>query len=133
MLAVLMQDLDPSGPALFTLNEWVVSLLLATVIPLVLGVLYRDSAPNWVKVVFGLAVTTAVTLLKEAIQDDGSAVVSGETLLQFFMIYVPQIAMYYGVWRPLDVNKALGAGIIGPPALDADPAINRTERTAGTP
>lgn len=133
MLAVLVQDLDPGGPALFTLNEWVVSLLLATVIPVVLGLLYRDTAPNWVKVVFGIAATTAVTLLKEAVQDDGSAVVSGETLLQFFMIYVPQIAMYYGVWRPLDVNRALGTGIIGPPALEADPAINRTERTAGTP
>lgn len=131
MLATLVQDLDPAAPALFTLNEVYVSLLMATVIPVVLGFLLNDRAPNWLKVLLGGAVTVFATLLKEAIQSDGSAVFSQEFVVQFFMIYVPQVALYYGFWKPLDINRVTGNGVI--PASSRLTAVNRTESTARTP
>jgi hypothetical protein len=131
VLATLLQDLDPAAPALFSLNEMYVSFIVAVIIPVILGFVLNDNAPNWVKVVLGGAVTVAATLLKEAIQSDGSAVFSQEFVVQFFMIYIPQVALYYGFWKPLDINRVTGQGIINVKAKETP--VNRTGSTARTP
>jgi hypothetical protein len=130
MLAVLLQELSPDAPAVFTVNETVVSLVMGTLLPVVVGVLLRDGTPNWVKVVVGGAVAVLATLIKEAIQADGSATFSQDFVIQFFMVWIPQVAAYYGIWRPLSINTVTGPGVIGPAAPEAP---NRTDRTLHTP
>lgn len=113
MLAVLTQNVTPDAPLSLHVSEVGVSLLLGLVLPFVLALVLRPAAPEPVKVIGGIVVAGAAALIKEAVQADGSAVLSWEMLVQFALIYVPQIAAYVGIWKPLNINARTGPGVVG--------------------
>jgi hypothetical protein len=114
MLALLAQDVPDESPigALFTINQTTVMIILSVVIPLVLGVLLKPTNPEWVKVLAGGVVAGIATLITEAIRDDGTAVLSQEMLVQFAVQWIGVIATYLGVWKPLQINRKMGPGIV---------------------
>jgi hypothetical protein len=113
MLATLAQNVTPDAPLGLNVSEVGVSLILGLFLPLVLGFILRPTAPEPVKVVGGIVIAGVAALIKEAVQADGSAVLSWEMLVQFALIYGPQIAAYAGVWKPLDINTRTGPGVVG--------------------
>lgn len=113
MLAFLAQNVTPDEPLGLTVSEVGVSILLGLVLPVLLGFVLKPGAPEAVKVVGGIVIAGAAALIKEAVQADGSAVLSWAMLVQFALIYGPQIAAYAGVWKPLDINTRTGSGVVG--------------------
>lgn len=97
--------------AAITVSAVGVSLILGLVLPIVAGFLTRPTAPAGVKVVTGIVVAGVAALVTNAVRDDGSAVLSWDMVVQFGLIYGPQIAAYYGIWRPIDINAKTGPGL----------------------
>ena len=117
-------DASPDAPAsaVFTVNNTLVTLLLGAVAPLVTGLLLRPTNPEWVKVLAAGLVATVVTAVSQAVQADGSAILSQEWFLQLALTWAAQIGAYYGIWNPVlasrgGVNAATGPGLI--PIKDA--------------
>ena len=113
MLAFLAQNVTPDAPLGLHVSEVGVSILIGLVLPVLLGFVLRPTAPEPVKVIGGIVIAGIATLIKEAVQADGSAVLSWEMLVQFALIYGPQIAAYVGIWKNLEVNSRTGSGVIG--------------------
>jgi hypothetical protein len=100
---------------MFTIDEVGVSIVVGLVLPLALGILIKPTNPPWVKVIGGVVVAAIAALVKENIQDDGTAVISWPMVVETALIYVPQIAAYLGIWKPLandDLNGKMGPGVI---------------------
>jgi hypothetical protein len=119
--AVVLQEAPPSAPVgqTLTVSAAGVNILIGVLLPLLLGVLVKPGNPEWVKVIGGIVVAGAATLITEAIRDDGTAVLSWDMFLTFVTVYVPQILAYLGVYKPLgndtpqgSFNGALGPGVI---------------------
>jgi hypothetical protein len=119
--ASVLQETPPSAPAgdFIHLSALGVNLLLATGLPLVAGVLLRQSNPEWVKVVGGIIVAGVAALITEAVRDDGTAVLSWDMFITAATMWLGQIAAYLGIWKPLGkdtsagtFNSALGPGVV---------------------
>jgi TM2 domain-containing membrane protein YozV len=90
----------PAAPFL-TLNNTLVSLAVGIVLPLVNALLLRPSNPRWAKVLVASIVGAAATALSQAIQPDGTAILSKEWLLGLAITVGSMIVAYLGVWQPL--------------------------------
>lgn len=111
-------DLSPDTPfgSYFTVSNTLVTLLLAGVLPLVIGVLLKPGNPPVVKGLVAMLVTTAGHALSQAVQADGTAVLSQEWLVQLAITFLATIGAYYGAWNPLadnELDTKLGPGLIG--------------------
>lgn len=100
-------DASPDTPvsAVFTVNNTLVTLITGLIVPLVTGLLLRPSNPEWVKVGAVTAVTALATAFLSLVQDDGTAIVSQEWLVQALVILVTAIASYLGIWNPLTARQ----------------------------
>lgn len=108
---------DAPASAVFTVNNTLVTLILGALAPLLIGFLLKPTNPEWVKVLVGGLVATAVTAVSQAVQTDGTAALSQEWLLQLGLQWAAQIGAYYGIWNPVlarkgGTNVAMGPGFI---------------------
>jgi hypothetical protein len=108
----------PVGDTL-TLSAASVNIIIGVLLPILLGVLLKESNPQWVKTIGGIVVAGIAAIVTEAIRDDGTAVLSWDMFLTFVTVYVPQIVSYLGFWQPLGrdtsagtFNLALGPGVV---------------------
>jgi len=97
--------------ATLTVSATAVSLVLGFFLPIVNGFLIRTTMAAAVKVSLGIVVAGVAALLSNAIQADGSAVLSADMLVTFALVYGAQIAAYLGVWKPVDINERTGPGL----------------------
>lgn len=108
--ATTLQETVPDTPGL-TIPEVGVSILVGLFLPIVYGFLVRPSNPELVKVVGGVIIAASASLVVNAIQNDGTAVLSWQQVVDVALVYIPQIAGYLGVWKPLEINERTGPGI----------------------
>lgn len=96
-------DVSPDAPvsAVFTVNNLLVVFATGTLVPIVNGFLLRPSNSQVVKVLVANAFATAVHAFSQAIQADGTAVLSQEWFVGLAMTLITMTAMYGGVWKPL--------------------------------
>lgn len=119
MYTLLAQNLSPDATVGgFTIYEPVVILLTGALLPLATSFLMRPTMPSWVKVVLGGATAVLATLIAENVQEDGSAFVSYEFLLQAAGTWVVSVLAYLGAYKPATngrLNEVTGPGLpIGP-------------------
>ncbi len=103
-------DVSPDAPAsaYLTVNNTLVLLLTGAVIPIVNGLLLRPDNPSWVKVLVASVVATVAHGLSQAVQADGTAVLTQEWLLGLVLTVASMIAAYLGIWKPaIDPNAKL--------------------------
>lgn len=112
-------DASPDAPAgvTLTINNLTVQLLLGFLLPVAIGFAQRPTNPPWVKAIVGVALTALAVGISEAVQDDGSAVLSQEFFVDYAITQAAVIASYLGVWQPVfasrgGVNAATGSGIV---------------------
>jgi ABC-type uncharacterized transport system permease subunit len=100
-----------------TVNSLVVSIILGTVIPIVVGLVTKLNASRKLK--GGLLVTLSAfqAFVVSATMSDGSASFSRESTLLFFVGLATSLAMHYGVYVPVEVpNKLAPEFGLGPKA-----------------
>ena len=124
---------SPDAPvsAVFTVNNTLVTLLTGLVVPLVVGLVTREDNPAWVKLGLAVAVTGVANLFVQAVQDDGTAVLSQEWLVQAAIIFATAIGTYARVWRPLARDAGATVSSIGSPSFGIVPVTRTsTQRVA---
>jgi hypothetical protein len=98
-----------------TVSATLVTIVLGIFAPLVTGLLVRATNPAWVKLLVAGLVGTVLSAFQQAVQADGSAVLSGPWLLQVALLLAAQFGTYFAVWQPLaggELNRKLGPGVI---------------------
>lgn len=115
-------DASPDAPVgtVFTINNSLVLLLTGLVVPLVNGLLNHPANPAWIKIGLAGALAAVGNAFIQAIQADGTAVLSQEWILQTVIVFATAIGTYLGVWDPLfrqrgGLNAATGPGIVRAP------------------
>jgi len=112
--AALAQGSEPVGDTL-TVSATLVTIVLGIFAPLVTGVLVREGNPPVIKILVAGLVATVLNAIQQAVQADGSAVLSGPWLLALAMLLAAQLGAYFGVWQPItdgELNRKLGPGVI---------------------
>lgn len=107
-------DVSPDAPvsAYLTVNNTLVLILTGALIPVVNGLLLRPTNPAWVKVLVSSAFATAVHAFSQAIQNDGTAVLTQEWFLGLAITIGTMVAAYLGVWKPVVNPNATEATVI---------------------
>lgn len=98
---------------LLILSVTTVQVLMSLGIPVVIGLVTKLSASAWYKVPLAMLLTAIVTLISSNIADNGTAVFSQQTLVQFVITFLIQLGSFFGVIKPLKVRENLLAPAIG--------------------
>lgn len=98
-----------------TVSALVVSIILGTVLPIVVGIVTKINAPSKLKGALLTALNALQAWIVSAVALDGSAVFTKDSALLFALGMVTSLATYYGVYKPNDVPLKLAPGFgIGP-------------------
>lgn len=92
---------------MLTIDATLTQLIVATLIPLAVGVVTKLSSPSWLKSVTMIVLSAVATVVTVSIQADGVAVISKETAIQFLQSVTQSVAIFYGVWKPTGVAAAV--------------------------
>jgi hypothetical protein len=90
---------DPVASSISTVQ--VVSILIGTLIPILVALVTRSTAPAGVKAVVNLALSAVTAFLTEYI--NSTNFVWQQALLTTVMTFVVSVATYYGLWKPTNV------------------------------
>lgn len=99
---------------MFTLDPTNLVIITSIIIPLLVGIITKNTASAQVKTVMNIVVTAVVTLIGNAMNESGAAVFSEEMLVNFILSLVISISTYYGVYKPIEIpaktlpNKGVG-------------------------
>lgn len=86
--------------------------LIAFVIPIITGLIYRSTIADKFKTVILLVVTSVATFVNEIIA--GSVVLDETTFYAWLATLVIAVASYYGVWKPIGLGNIAPDKGIGP-------------------
>lgn len=90
-----------------TINAELVLIITATLIPLVVGIITKLTAPGALKSILLIVIGAVATAIAVSTGADGVAVISKVTLIESFRTVVTSIAMYYGVFKPTGISPAI--------------------------
>jgi hypothetical protein len=99
---------------LFTISAQNLVILTSVIVPLVVGFFTKLDASPRVKVVVNLVLTAFMSLIGNALNENGIAVISSQMFSNFVIGLVVSIGTYYGVYKPLEIptksapNKGIG-------------------------
>jgi hypothetical protein len=103
-------DVGPDSPvsAYLTVDNTLVLFATGALIPLINGLLLRETNPAWVKALVADVFAVIVHAFSMEIQDDGTAFLSQEWFVGLAITVVGMTAAYLKVWRPIvNVNRRL--------------------------
>jgi hypothetical protein len=81
-------------------NAQVVTLALTVVIPFLVGLVTKSSASAWVKIGANLVLSAVAAAITMSTQVDGTAIISGATLLLVGEQFLGALLVYLGVLKP---------------------------------
>ena len=89
------------------LSASVAHILVATAIPILVGIVTKLSAPPSVKVPLTLLLTGIGTLIVQSATANGVAVLSTASLVTFAELFVAQLAVFFGLIKPTGARNLL--------------------------
>lgn len=111
-ITVLAADADPVASSIGTVQ--VVSILIGTLIPILVALVTKSTAPPGVKAIVNLALSAVSGFGTEFVND--ANFVWQQALLTTVVTFVVSVASYYGLWKPTNVAGAsspIGRAITG--------------------
>lgn len=116
MLMHFVAAVTPVGPdstadSAFSLDPFTVSLLFGTLIPIVGGVLLKNSLSGTFKAIVNLVLSALAAVINVSLTEGGGAIVSESTLKSTGLTFLVSIATLYGVWKPTGVDAELKANV----------------------
>lgn len=90
-----------------TVNALVVTILLGTVLPILVGLVTKLDAPSGMKGSILIVLNAVQAGVVSATTSDGSASFTRESIVLFLFGLATSLSTYYGVYKPLDVPSKL--------------------------
>lgn len=103
---------------MFTFNPLTVQVITSVILPVVLGLVMRATWPTRIKTVVGMVASAAGSLILNAVNESGFAVVSQEMLVTAVVGLVIQVSTYLGIYQNFEVNDNLPNAPVVPSRLD---------------
>jgi hypothetical protein len=101
---------------MLNLDATAVSLIISLVIPVLTGLVTKVTLPGAAKGVLTLVLNGVAALVTTATLADGTAVLSGQTVVTWLIGLGVSVAMYLGVWKPAGVTSSAPDGKLAPNA-----------------
>lgn len=90
-----------------TVNAMVVTIILGTILPILVGLITKLDAPSGMKGAILIVLNAVQAGIVSATTADGSASFTTESLVLFAFGIATSLSTYYGVYKPLDVPSKL--------------------------
>ena len=90
-----------------TINAVTLTFIIGSLIPFVHQVLVRTSAPPKVKTAVGAALTLVATMLLELRRNDGTAILSAQTIATWFLVFISAQTTRKHLAEPLGLERLL--------------------------
>lgn len=92
----------------------IVHIIVAIFIPIIVGLLTKITVPPAVKAVVLIVLNALSAFIFTAQATDGSAVFTKEAFANLVLGIVISVAMYFGLYKPLDLTSSTPTGKLGP-------------------
>jgi hypothetical protein len=92
---------------LIVLTAPIVTFLSITLLPAVNNLVTKLTTNNWVKIFVSLVTAFLAGLLAMATADNGTAVISTELLYQWAIIFLGQMLVHRGIYKPTGIPQKL--------------------------
>lgn len=90
-----------------TINAALVSVLVGSLLPLLVGLVTKIELHSGIKAAILLLFSVVQGVIVTAIQTDGSAIISTEALLTAAITWISGVASYNGLLKPAEVSTKL--------------------------
>lgn len=90
------------------LSALLVTFIVGTLLPIVVGIVTRTAWPSTVKSVVLLVANAANALIVDHRMGDGSAFITQQAAVLWFMSLVVSVAMFFGVYVPAKITNRPG-------------------------
>lgn len=102
----------PVGPdaqvdSLLTLDPFLVTAMMGTLIPILVGFFTKASTSPAVKAVALAVLSTVGGMVNVAATDGGGAVISEDMVKSAFLTFIAAVAIHFGVLRPTGVTAVV--------------------------
>lgn len=98
---------DATSDSLFSLDPFVVTMLLGTLIPAAIALATKASTDAWVKKLLTLILSGVAGVLTVGLQDGGGSLVSVSSLKSAGLAFISAVAAYFGLLRNSEVETKL--------------------------
>lgn len=105
--AASAQDGTVEPAAVFTLSATVVTFVVGTLLPILVGVVTKLETAAWVKAWLHGLLSAVAGAIVVATQLDGTAIFSKETILAAFVVWVTGLAAYHGFLVPTKISPVV--------------------------
>jgi uncharacterized membrane protein AbrB (regulator of aidB expression) len=112
MLQLLAQEGALQEP-LFELDATMSMFIGGVLIPILVGIVTKITAPPWLKAVLHALLAAVAGLIITATQLDGVAVFSREGFVTAFITWVTGMAAYFGFLKPTQISPAVNRATSG--------------------
>ena len=92
---------------ILTLSAAAVTFVVSIFLPAVNGVAVKLGASNGVKIVVSMVTAAVAAIIVQATAVDGSAVFTSELLKRALFMYLVQLLIHLGIYKPLAVDAHL--------------------------
>ena len=109
---------------MITINAALVTAIIGTLIPILVGLVTKFHASSSVKSILSIVLNGIQALIVSSVTSSGDAIISKETILLWVVGVVTSVATYTGVWKPNNViskllpNIGIGTNAASEPAQD---------------
>lgn len=90
-----------------TLDQQTVTLIVGFLLPVLVGLVTKYNAPNWVKIAVTGFTSIAASLIIANTTDVGTAVLSWDMIATALFQWAVTIVAYLGIYKPLDATKKM--------------------------
>jgi len=112
MLQLLAQEGAIQEP-LFELDATICMFIGGTLIPILVGLITKVTAPSWLKAIIHALLAAIAGMIITATTLDGVAVFSRESLVTAFITWITGVAAYLGFLKPTEISPAINRATSG--------------------
>lgn len=96
------------------LSALTVQIIIATIIPLVVGLVTRYTTSSGFKALMMLVLNAVQTLIVQSTMADGQAIIDKSTFIQWVLTLLTSIGLYAGVYKPINLTSSSPDGALLP-------------------
>jgi len=99
--------LSVANGVLITIDASLAMFIVGVLLPIVVGIITKLSAPSWLKAVLHMLFAAVASLIITSITLDGTAVISKTSALIAFGTWITGMATYFGFLMPSGISPAV--------------------------
>lgn len=102
---------DSNADSVLSLDPFMVTLIFGTLIPIIGGIVLKNSTSSQIKVLVNLVLSSIAAVINVSTTEGGIVVLSEDVLKSAALTFIVSIATLYGVFQPVGVDEKLKTSV----------------------